>query len=89
MTGRLRFSNAEACIAAAEAGLGIARAPSFIAGARFRTGSVRRLPQTVEAASLGLYALYPSGRHLAFKVRVLADFLAACHRGEPAWDQGW
>ncbi|MBU4115519.1 MAG: LysR family transcriptional regulator, partial [Gammaproteobacteria bacterium] len=39
--GRLHFSNAEACLAAAEAGLGIARVPSFVAGASLRAGSVR------------------------------------------------
>lgn len=89
VAGRLRFSNAEACLAAAQAGLGVARVPSFIAGAGFRSGSIRPLLRSVEDESLGLYALYPPGRHLALKVRVLIDFLAACYRDEPAWDQGW
>ena len=89
VTGRLRFSNAETCVAAAAAGLGIARVPSFIAGAGFRSGLLRPLLTAMEPAPLGLYALYPPGRHLARKVRALIDFLADRFQGQPAWDQGW
>ncbi|HXP97934.1 MAG TPA: LysR family transcriptional regulator [Telmatospirillum sp.] len=89
VSGRLRFSNAEACLAAAEAGLGIARIPSFLAGPRFRTGDVVPLLQDWEDRPLGVHVLYPPGRHLAHKVRVLVDFLAAQFRGEPSWDRGW
>ena len=42
-----------------------------------------------EEGPRGVYALYPPGRHLAFKVRVLVDFLVERFRGKPAWDQGW
>jgi len=89
VTGRLKFANAEACLAAAEAGLGVARAPSFIAGARFRAGSLTPLLRAFEPPPVGVHALYPPGRHLALKVRVLVDFLVARFRGEPEWDQGW
>ena len=89
VTGRLRFSNAEACLAAAEAGLGITRVPSFMAGPRFRTGSVKPLLRGFEDRPLGVHVLYPPGRHLAIKVRVLVDFLSAQYRGEPPWDRGW
>jgi DNA-binding transcriptional LysR family regulator len=87
--GRLRFSNAEACLAAAAAGLGIARVPSFMAGPCFRAGTVKPLLQQFEDRSFGVYLLYPPGRHLALKVRVLVDFLAARYRGQPMWDKGW
>jgi DNA-binding transcriptional LysR family regulator len=89
VAGRLRFSNAQACVAAAEAGLGIARAPSFIAGPRLRAGHLKRLLGDYEDRSLGVYAIYPAGRHLALKVRVLVDFLVTQFHGEPSWDQGW
>lgn len=87
--GRLNFSNAEACLAAAEAGLGIARVPSFVAGASLRAGTVRSVLSQYEDQSRGLYAVYPPGRHLALKVRVLVDFLANAFRGQPQWDKGW
>lgn len=87
--GRLHFSNAEACVAAAEAGLGIARVPSFVAGARLRAGLVSPVLGKYEDEPLGLYAVFPPGRHLALKVRVLVDFLANAYRGKPSWDDGW
>jgi DNA-binding transcriptional LysR family regulator len=89
ITGRLRFSSADACLAAAESGLGIARAPSFLAGPRFRDGRLVPLLRDFEDRSMGIYAIYPPGRHLALKVRVLVDFLAERFKGEPEWDQDW
>lgn len=89
VAGRLRFSNGEACLKAAEAGLGIARMPSFIAGQHLREGRVVRLLVDREEPALAVYALYPPARHLALRVRALVDFLAACYRGQPEWDRGW
>ncbi len=89
VAGRLRFSTAEACLAAAEAGLGVARVPSFIAGSRLRAGLLKPLLRAYEDRPNGVYALYPAGRHLAIKVRALVDFLVEQFRGEPTWDQGW
>jgi DNA-binding transcriptional LysR family regulator len=87
--GRLHFSNAEACVAAAEAGLGIARVPSFVAGARLRARLVEPVLSQYEDEPRGLYAVYPPARHLALKVRVLVDFLVSAFRGQPKWDDGW
>ena len=89
VTGRLRFSNAEACLAAAEAGLGVAHIPSFMAGASLRAKRLAPLLQAFEDAPRGVYALYPPGRRLAFKVRALIDFLVERFRGTPDWDRGW
>lgn len=86
---RMRFSNAEACMRAAEAGLGLCRVPSFVLGESFRAGRLEPLLRQAGGPVLGLFALYPPGRHLALKVRVLVDFLAARFRGQPSWDQGW
>lgn len=89
VAGRLRFSNAEACLEAAAAGLGIARVPSFIAGKLFQKGLVRPMLTEMEDEPLGLYALYPPSRHLALKVRALVDFLSERFSNPPDWDQGW
>lgn len=89
ISGRLRFSNAEACLAAAEAGLGIARVPTFIAGPRIREKRVVPVLETLEDAPLGIHVVYPPARHLALKVRALVDFCVARFRGTPDWDQGW
>jgi len=87
--GRLRFSNPEACIAAAVAGLGFARVPSFIAGPRLARGELTQALGAFELQPSGLFVVYPPGRHLAARVRALVDFLSERFRGVPAWDQGW
>ena len=89
VAGRIHFSNAEACLAAAEAGHGVARVPSFIAGPSIRDGRVQLLFPDWEDAPVNLNALYPPAKHLALKVRALVDFLAMCFRGKPEWDRGW
>jgi DNA-binding transcriptional LysR family regulator len=75
VAGPLAFSNASACLAAAEAGLGIACLPDFVAEHSLDTGHVRRILEQELDAPLGVFALYPSGRFLPAKVRVLVDFM--------------
>lgn len=87
--GRLRFSSADACLAAAEQGLGIAHVPSFRAGSQLREGRLIPLLREFEDKPLGVHVIYPPGRHLAIKVRVLVDFLVQRFKDEPEWDQGW
>ncbi|WP_421566758.1 LysR family transcriptional regulator [Ochrobactrum sp. EDr1-4] len=89
IAGKLQFSNGEACLQAAIAGLGIAHVPSFIAGPFIREGRVRQLLKTYEDKPLGIHAVYPPARHLALKVRALVDYLADRFCGQPNWDQGW
>src|SRR5690606_35941049 len=89
VNGTIRYSNTEACLLAAEAGLGIACVPSFVAGAAIRGRKVQRLLETFESEPYGVYALYPHNRHLAAKVRVLVDFLVERYRGTPHWEEGW
>lgn len=87
--GRIRYSNAEACLKAAEAGLGLACVPSFVAAEALRSGRVQRVLQSFEASPYRVHALYPHGRYLAVKVRVLVDFLVERYRVGPTWEEGW
>lgn len=89
VSGRIRYSNAEACLSAAEAGLGLACVPSFVAGDALRSRRVRRVLETFETAPYPVHALYPHSRHLAGKVRVLVDFLVERYRSKPVWEEGW
>ena len=77
--GRIKFSNAEACIEAACAGLGIARVPMFIAEKALNEQRVMPVLAAFEAPPLALYAVYPPARYLAQKSRVLIDFLATTY----------
>lgn len=86
---RLFLSNADACVSAAEAGLGITQVPSFVAGEAIRAGRLVPVLRGLEPPAVPVQAVYPPGRHLALKVRALVDFLAERFRGEPAWDKGW
>ncbi|EYD75270.1 Transcriptional regulator, LysR family [Rubellimicrobium mesophilum DSM 19309] len=76
VSGRLTFSNASVCLTVAEAGLGIACLPDFVATESLLAGRVVRLLEGHESAPLGIYAMTPSGRHLPAKVRLLSDALA-------------
>src|SRR5690606_39735939 len=87
--GRLRLSNAEVCLAAAIAGLGIACVPSFVAAPAIREGRLHHVLPESEPEPYGLYALYPHSRHLAAKVRLLVDLLTERFRATPPWDAGW
>jgi len=77
VAGRLRFSNAEACLGAAEDGLGIANVPDFVAQDSLRQGRVVEVLPGAGDAPMGVFVLYPPGRHLAAKVRAFIDFMSA------------
>ncbi|MDX9997224.1 MAG: LysR family transcriptional regulator [Phenylobacterium sp.] len=87
--GRLRLSNAEACLAAARYGFGIARAPSFAAAEDLRAGRLTTLLCDHEPEPMPIYAVYPHARHLSAKVRVFVDHLVRHFSGPPRWEQGW
>lgn len=76
LSGRLRYSNAEACLQAAEAGLGIAHVPDFVAAGSLAAGRVQAILTGWEEAPGGIHAVYPPGRHLSAKLRLLVDHLA-------------
>ncbi|RAK50727.1 LysR family transcriptional regulator [Phenylobacterium deserti] len=87
--GRLRFNGAEACVAAAKAGLGIVRTPAFAAADDLRAGRLVPVLCNYEPELIHVHAVYPHARHLASKVRAFVDFLAKRYAGEPEWHQGW
>lgn len=87
--GRIRFSNAEACLQAAAMGLGLAHVPAFVAGEALRRGTLMRVLSSFEPPPYDLHVLYPHSRHLAAKVRLLVDFLVDRYCQAPQWERGW
>lgn len=77
VSGRLIFSNASACLAAVEEGLGIAQMPDFVATEALAAGRVIEVMADWSDIQLGIHALWPGRRHLPRKLRVLVDFMAA------------
>lgn len=84
--GRLEANNGDALIDAAIRGLGISRAPTFIAEYPVREGWLEVLLPDFPAPELGIYAVFPGNRYVPHRVRTLVDFLATKIGDRPAWD---
>jgi DNA-binding transcriptional LysR family regulator len=72
----IRTNSGDTCRAAALAHQGIILQPDFLVGRDLAAGSLRELMPQFHSVELGIYALYPSRKHVAPKVRALIDFLA-------------
>ena len=88
VAGMLVANNGEALQQAAIEGAGIVVQPTFIAGDSVRSGAVVALLPGWTVPALSIYAVYPSMRHLAPKVRVFVDFLSTRLGDLPPWDAG-
>lgn len=81
---RMVTNSGDTCRAAALDHQGIILQPSFLVGDDLKSGAlVRLLPQYLSMA-LGVYAVYPTRKHLAPRVRLLIDYLVEAAR-ERAW----
>jgi DNA-binding transcriptional LysR family regulator len=65
------------------AGAGIAMGPLYAVTPFLGRKRLRLLFEAHEATALGLYAVYPTSRHLSARVRALIDHLATTFSGEP------
>lgn len=84
--GFLTANNGDVLRLAALAGEGIVRQPSFIVGEDLRSGKLIPLLEPYAIPPQMAYAVYPSRRHLAARVRVFVDFLIAAWGDPPPWD---
>ncbi len=73
VTPRVRTNSGDTCRAAALLGQGIVLQPSFIVGADLAAGRLVEIMPGWRAGELGVYAVYPSRKFVAPKVRVLID----------------
>ena len=81
ITGPIRADNGDIIRLAALSGAGILFQPHFIVGADLAAGRLVQLLPEWQSAELGVYAVYPSRKHLSAKVRTFVDFLAAALAG--------
>lgn len=72
----MRTNNGETCKAAALAHQGIILQPRFVVGPELATGALVELLPKYQSSEIGIYAVYPSRKHLSAKVRLLIEFLA-------------
>ena len=73
---------------AAANGLGVTIQPTFIVHRYLGDGRLQRLLTDYPLHSEAMYAVFPPGRYMSRRVRVLADFLAQRFGDEPYWDRG-
>jgi len=81
---RMRTNSGDTCCAAAMGHLGMVLQPSFLVGALLASGKLVEVLPQYRSIELGIYALYPSRKHLTPKVRAMVDFLVDAFR-RPAW----
>lgn len=76
VTGRLEANSGDALLAAAMRGLGITNAPTFMAEQAVRERKLEILLPKFPTPELGIYAVFPSNRHVPHRVRTLVEYLA-------------
>lgn len=71
----IHTNNGDTCRAAALASQGIILQPSFLVGDDLAAGNLLELMPEFRSLELGIYAVYPTRKHVSPKVRALLDFL--------------
>lgn len=87
VSGRLQANSGEALLDAAIRGLGITRAPTFIAEQAVREGLLEILLRKFPSPLLGIYAIFPSNRYIPHRVRALVEFITQRIGPSPSWDR--
>lgn len=72
---RLWSNNGDSCIAASIQGAGIQLQPTFLIDEALRRGELVEILPQFKAATLGIYAVYPTRKFVLPKVRSLVEFL--------------
>lgn len=73
--GPLTVNNGSSLLKAAEAGLGIARLPTFIIDASVKAGRVVPILGNLPENRLGIHAVYPAGKFIQPILRAFIDYL--------------
>jgi DNA-binding transcriptional LysR family regulator len=77
---RMRSNSGDTCCAAALQHQGVVLQPSFMVGAHLQSGALVEVLPQYRSLELGVYAVYPSRKHLTPKVRAMINFLVAAFR---------
>jgi DNA-binding transcriptional LysR family regulator len=85
---RLRANNGDFLVNAAMQGLGIFQSPTFLCDDFRREGKLRCILEGYQRPGLGMYAVYPPGRLIPRRVKLLVDFLHEKFSDLPEWDKG-
>lgn len=81
----MNTNSGDTCRAAALAHQGIVLQPSFLVGHDVAEGTLVELMPQYKSLEMGIYAVYPTRKHVSAKVRVLIEFLQAHFSAQQAW----
>ncbi len=82
----MHTNSGDTCRAAALAHQGVILQPTFLVGDDLAAGTLVELMPEFHSIELGIYAIYPTRKHVSPKVRALVDFLAGHFEKTPsAW----
>ena len=76
----MRTNSGDTCCAAALQHRGLVLQPTFLVGPHLASGALVEVLPQYRSIELGVFAVYPSRKHLTPKVRVLIDFLVGAFR---------
>ena len=89
VSSRLRTNSSEVVREAVLAGSGIALRSTWDVGPELKSGAlVRVLSDYASSRRVAVHAVYPSRRHLEYKLRAFLDFLQGLYGPTPYWDEG-
>jgi DNA-binding transcriptional LysR family regulator len=82
----MHTNSGDTCRAAALTHQGVILQPSFLVGKDLTDGSLVELMPQYRSIEFGIYAVYPTRKHVSAKVRAMIDFLAGHLAGRTsAW----
>jgi len=74
----IHTNSGDTCREAALVHQGVILQPTFLVGEDLAAGTLVELMPEFKSIELGIYAVYPTRKHVSPKVRVLIDFLSDC-----------
>lgn len=80
----IHTNSGDTCRAAALSHQGVILQPTFLVGKDLSDGTLVELMPAYRSIELGIYAVYPTRKHVSAKVRALIEFLAARFAGRGA-----
>ncbi len=83
---RMTANNGDFLIRAAIEDVGIVNSPTFLAHEFIRRGELQPILQAYQPPGIGIYALFPPGRLIPRRVKLLAEFLQQQYGEQPRWD---
>jgi DNA-binding transcriptional LysR family regulator len=87
VSGPVRRNSGDLLRAAAVGGAGVMLLPTFYVGEDLERGRLQAVLTDYNVQESGIYAVYPSRKHLTAKVKAFVDFLTERYGAEPYWDE--